>query len=223
MTQPSTPFTVEQALDQIEPAIAAYPKAAMFALADEGFDSLFEQLISCILSIRTYDEISLPASRRLFTQARTPEAVAQLSPAELEALIVPCTYAERKAGQIQAIARQVAEQYDGALPADATVLKAFKGVGPKCAHLALGIGAGQPCISVDTHVHRVVNRWGLLQTKTPEKTTAALEQLVPQHRWIDVNRILMPFGKHLCPASMPRCSRCPVRQRCQRVGVLQAR
>ncbi|MEO0406465.1 MAG: endonuclease III [Cyanobacteria bacterium P01_A01_bin.135] len=215
-------LTVKKALTQIEPVVSAYPKAAMFALAEAGYSSLFEQLISCILSIRTYDEVSLPAAKRLFSKARTAAAIAQLPLTDLEALITPCTYAERKASQIQAIAQQVVEQYGDELPADAAVLQGFKGVGPKCAHLALGISTGQPYISVDTHVHRVVNRWGVVETKTPEKTLQALEQQVPRDIWVDINRILMPFGKRIC-TTVPRCSDCPVRQGCQQVGVTRTR
>ncbi|MGF1513408.1 MAG: endonuclease III domain-containing protein [Elainellaceae cyanobacterium] len=212
-------FTVETALDRIAPMMTAYPKAAMFALADEGFDSLFEQLISCIISIRTYDEVSLPASRRLFAQARTPAALNALPVAEIEAIIEPSTYAERKAQQISAIAQQIVEQHGGDLPAEVDLLRSFKGVGPKCAHLALGIGAGQPYISVDTHVHRVVNRWGLVNTKTPEKTFTALEAQVARSRWVDINRILMPFGKYVCTTAVPQCSSCPVKASCAQVGV----
>ncbi len=212
-------FTIENALDRIAPAMQAYPKAAMFALADEGFDSLFEQLVSCIISIRTYDEVSLPASQRLFTKARIPEAIAALPAAEVEALIQPSTYAERKAGQIVAMAQRIVEEHSGVLPAKVEVLRDFKGVGPKCAHLALGTGAGLPYISVDTHVHRVVNRWGLVETKTPEKTLTAIERQLPQTRWVDVNRILMPFGKYLCTTTAPQCSSCPVEADCAQASV----
>ncbi|MGF1536118.1 MAG: endonuclease III domain-containing protein [Elainellaceae cyanobacterium] len=215
----ATPFTVERALDRIAPTMAAYPKAAMFALADEGYKSLFEQLISCIISIRTYDEVSLPASRRLFSQARTPVSMAALSVDEIATLIEPSTYGERKAEQISAIAWQIVDHHGGELPADVELLRSFSGVGPKCAHLALGVGSGQPYISVDTHVHRVVNRWGLVRTRTPEKTLAALEGLVSRSRWVDINRILMPFGKYVCRTAAPQCSSCPVEAGCQQVDV----
>lgn len=96
---------------------------------------------------------------------------------------------------------------------------AFKGVGPKCAHLALGIACGQPYISVDTHVHRVTNRWGYVQTKTPEKTTEALAAKLPQAYWIEINERLVPFGKHICTGKLPRCSTCSLLEMCEQVGV----
>lgn len=212
-------FDIDRALDLIREAVLLFPKAAMFALADAGFDSLFEQLIACIVSIRTYDEVSLPVSRRLLTRARTPAEMSQLSAQEIEELINGSTYADRKAEQIQAIARQIVSEYNGQLPCDVDVLLSFKGVGPKCAHLALGIACQQPYISVDTHVHRVTNRWGYVQTKTPEKTTLALEKQLPSRYWIEINRLLVPFGKHICTGQQPHCSTCPVLEMCQQVGV----
>ena len=111
----------------------------------------------------------------------------------------------------------------GELPANRDVLMAFPGVGPKCANLALGIAAGQSVISVDVHVHRVTNRWGYVQTKTPERTMAALGVTLPERYWVDINRLLVPFGKHICTGSRPRCSTCPVLPYCRQVGVVNPR
>lgn len=184
------PFDIDRALDRIREVVRPFPKAAMFALADEGFDSPFEQLIACIISIRTYDEVSLPVSRRLLTRARTPAAISQLTCQEIEQLIEGSTYADRKAEQIYAIAHQILTEHDGQLPCDLDVMLSFKGVGPKCAHLALGIACHQPYISVDIHVHRVTNRWGYVETKIPEKTIVALEKKLPSIYWIEINRLL---------------------------------
>lgn len=213
------PFEIDLAIALLREAVKPFPAAAMFALADEGFNSLFEQLIACIISIRTYDEVSLPVSRHLFRHANTPTAMVQLSPSEIQNLIQDSTYADRKSGQIWAIARQIVDQYHGELPSDVNVLLSFNGVGPKCAHLALGIACHQPYISVDTHVHRVTKRWGYVQTKTPEKTTLALEAKLPQPYWIEINRLLVPFGKHLCTATLPHCSTCPLIAMCEQIGV----
>jgi len=212
-------FDIDSAIAHIQKAVKPFPKAAMFALAEEGFNSLFEQLIACIISIRTYDEVSLPVSRRLFLQANTPVAISQLSIREIEGLIRSSTYADRKAVQIHAIATQIVEQHHGELPSDIQVLLSFNGVGLKCAHLALGIACHQAYISVDTHVHRVTNRWGYIHTKTPEKTTAALEVKLPRMYWIEINRLLVPFGKHICTGQLPHCSTCPLLDMCQQVGV----
>jgi endonuclease-3 len=121
------------------------------------------------------------------------------------------------------IAKAAVDNYGGTLPAEYEALTALKGVGPKCAKLALGVATKYPGISVDVHVHRVVNRWGLVSTKTPEKTMTALENLVPNKKWIDVNRLLMPFGKHICTLHLPKCSTCPVLEYCRQVGVTKHR
>lgn len=169
------PFDIDLALERIEEAVRPWPKAALFQLAEEGFASTFEQLLACIISIRTYDEVTLPVSRRLFERARTPSSVSALRWEELDGLISPSTFHERKAHQILAIAREVAERFGETLPGEREVLLSFAGVGPKCANLVLGVACGTPVISVDIHVHRVTGRWGYVAATTPEKTLLALE------------------------------------------------
>ncbi len=191
----------------------------MFALFDEGYRSPFEQLVACVISIRTYDEVSLPAAKRLFDVARTPLDVASLAAAEIDALIRPATYHDRKAYQIRAIAEAVATNHGGDVPCDPAVLMGFAGVGPKCANLALGIACDMPVISVDVHVHRVTNRWGYVRATSPERTMRALEEVLPARYWIEINRLLVPFGKHVCTGTRPRCSTCPVLDMCRQVGV----
>lgn len=212
------PFDLEEVLGRIEIAIRPFPKAALFELAEEGYASVFEQLVACIISTRTRDETTIAVARRLFDAAPTPEAVSQLGPARIDELIGASTFHEPKAHQIHVIACRTVE-LGGALPGDPVLLESFHGVGPKCASLALGIACGEPRISVDIHVHRVTNRWGYVQTKSPEKTMKTLEAQVPLERWIDVNRLLMPFGKHICTGERPRCSTCPVLAFCEQVGV----
>ena len=213
------PFDLDVAFDGIERAIAPFPKAALFELAAEGHDSAFEQLIACIISIRTYDEVSLPTARRLFAAAPTPDAMSQLSPPQIDELIGDCTFHEAKAYQIHAIATQVVREYEGVLPCDWDVLVSLKGVGPKCANLVLGIAGGKPSIGVDIHVHRVTNRWGYVAAKTPEKTLVALENTLPRTHWIAINRLLVPFGKHICTGALPKCSTCPLLAMCRQIGV----
>jgi endonuclease-3 len=213
------PFDVGLAVRRIRAAVKPWPKAALFELAENGFTSTFEQLVACIISIRTYDEVTLPVSRKLFERAHTPEEISKLSYEQLDALISPSTFHERKASQILAIARRVIDEYDGEIPCDPEVLMSFSGVGPKCAHLVLGIACGEPFISVDIHVHRVTNRWGYVKTSTPEKTMVALGEKLPRRYWIEINRLLVPFGKHICTGNLPHCSTCPVLEMCQQVGV----
>ena len=226
--RPTRAFDVDAALARVADAVAPYPPAAMFALRDGGdghpaYGTVFQQLVACILSIRTLDEVSLPVARRLFARASTPAAVAALAPAELDALIAESTFHEAKTRQILALAERTVAEFGGTLPPDAEVLTSFSGVGPKCAHLALGIACGHQAISVDIHVHRVTNRWGYVQARTPEQTLAALETTLPRAHWVELNRLLVPFGKHVCTGTRPRCSTCPVLSMCRQVGVRNPR
>jgi endonuclease-3 len=222
-TAPKEPFDIERALARVEQAVRFYPKAAMFELAEQGYRTAFEQLVACIISIRTYDEVSLPTARRLFAIARTPEQISQLSAARIAELIHPATFFARKAEQIRAIAEQTVADHNGTLPCDPSVIRSFLGVGPKCANLTLGIACGEPVISVDVHVHRVTNRWGYVSAPTPERTMVALEAVLPRRYWREINPLLVPFGKHICTGVLPKCSTCPVLDMCRQVGVARAR
>ncbi|HLE90440.1 MAG TPA: endonuclease III [Anaerolineales bacterium] len=213
------PFDIGLAMRLIRTAVRPWPKAALFELAEDGFKSTFEQLVACIISIRTYDEVTLPVSRKLFERARTPAEVSELTYEELDALISQSTFHERKASQILEIARRAVDEFDGRLPCDREVFMSFSGVGPKCANLVLGIACGEPFISVDIHVQRVTNRWGYVRASTPEKTLVAFEAKLPRRYWIEINRLLVPFGKHICTGNLPHCSTCPVLDMCQQVGV----
>jgi len=212
-------FDIDAAIERIREAVSPYPKAALFELAAEGFDSPFEILLACIISIRTRDESTLVCARRLFELARTPVDVSRLGPEAIDAAIGTCAFHDVKARQVHDIARHVVAAHGGQLPCDADLLRSRRGVGPKCANLVLGIACNQPRISVDIHVHRVTNRWGYVRTRTPEQTMAALETKLPRDYWVEINRLLVPFGKHICIGTRPRCSVCPVLDMCLRVGV----
>jgi endonuclease-3 len=217
------PFDIDIALQRIEKAVETYPKAALFELFDDGFTSAFEQLVACIISIRTYDEVTLPTARKLFAKARTPQAISQLSVDEIKALIKPSTFYENKARQIQIIAERVHQEFGDELPCDRDVLLSFSGVGPKCANLVLGIACDQPFIGVDVHVHRVTNRWGYVKTSAPERTILSLEEKLLRKYWLEINRLLVPFGKHICTGTRPHCSTCPILEMCQQAGVQNPR
>lgn len=219
------PFRFGVVLARIRRALreGGYADAAMFELATRGHRSLFAQLVACVTSIRTRDETSLPAALRLLDRAGTPGEMAALSEAEIDRLIAPATFHETKARTIRAIARRTAAEFGGELPCDAEVLTSFKGVGPKCANLALGIACGQARISVDVHVHRIVNRWGVIHTSSPEQSMHALEEILLKRYWIEINQLLVPFGKHVCTGRLPKCSTCPVLEYCRQVGVTSHR
>jgi endonuclease-3 len=217
------PFDIDVAMERIDKAVRLFRKAAMFELSDDGFGSLFELLVACIISIRTRDEATVPIARKLFELARTPEAMSRLTARQIDAAIGASTFHEAKARQILEISRRIVADHGGELPCDFEVLTSFPGVGPKCANLALGIACGQVRIGVDIHVHRVTNRWGYVQEKTPEKTMLALEEKLPRAYWVEINRLLVPFGKHICTGTAPKCSTCPVLDMCRQVGVVEHR
>jgi endonuclease-3 len=173
---PKRAFDVDEALRRIREAVQPFPRAAMFELAEDGFRSVLQQVVACIISIRTYDEVSLVLARRLFARAPEAAALAALPVEEIDALIGQCSFHEAKAREIQAIATLALERYGGELPCDEAVLLSLPGVGHKCANLALGIACGQPFISVDVHVHRVTNRWGYVSTRSPVETMRALDR-----------------------------------------------
>ena len=146
--------------------------------------------------------------------------MSKLTPGHIDGLIRTCTFHEPKARQIHAIAVRCVEKFGGELPAERDVVLSLRGVGPKCANLALGIGAGQPLgVPVDIHVHRVTNRWGVVSGRTPEQTMLELERVLPKKYWLEINRLLVPFGKFVCTARLPKCSTCPVLEYCKQVGV----
>jgi endonuclease-3 len=213
------PFDIDEAIRRLRRAVAPFPKAALFELAEDGFGSVFELLVACVISVRTRDEVTLPVARRLLTAARTPEAMARLSVGEIDELIRPSTFHEAKAPTLIAIARRAADEFGGVLPADEEVLQTFRGVGPKCANLVVGIAGGSNRVAVDVHVHRVTNRWGYVQANTPEKTMAALEATLPRKYWVEINKLMVPFGKFVCTGKAPKCSTCPVLEFCRQVGV----
>jgi endonuclease III len=213
------PFDIDEMLRRIRHEVKQFADAAMFDLADQGYGSPFHQLVACVISIRTFDEVSLPAAIRLFKAAPTPEKISKLSVRKIASLIRPASFYETKAYNIRDIAKRVVTEFSGALPCDYDVMTSFRGVGPKCANLTLGIACGARRISVDIHVHRVTNRWGYVRATEPEGTREELEKVLPRKYWVEINRLLVPFGKHICTGRLPKCSICPVLEYCRQVGV----
>lgn len=221
--QTEQPFDIDVVMECVGEAVRALPPAVLFKLAEDGYRSAFEQLVACMISIRTREEVTLPTALRLFARARTAQEMAALTVVEIDRLIGACTFHEGKARQIRQIAARAVAEFDGAVPCDFATLTSFDGVGPKCANLVLAIACGVPRIGVDIHVHRVTNRWGYVQGKTPEATLQALERVLPRQYWVEINRLLVPFGRSICTGTAPRCSTCPVRSMCRRVGVTSHR
>lgn len=188
-------------------------------LMAETYQSPFRVLISCILSLRTQDATTAKASHRLFAVADSPKATLKLTAKKIEKLIYPVGFYRTKAKNILEICRTLIAQHGGKVPDEINQLLKFKGVGRKTANLVVTLGYNKPGICVDTHVHRISNRWGYLKTATPEKTEFALRAKLPKQYWIEYNNLLVNFGQHLCRPISPLCSACPVKKYCAQIGV----
>jgi endonuclease-3 len=183
----------------------------------------FQILISCILSLRTQDKTTEAASGRLFRLADTPEAMSRLSPKTIEKAIYPVGFYRVKARQIKLISRDVSEKYNSKVPDTIEELLTLKGVGRKTANLVITVGYNKYGICVDTHVHRITNRWGLVKTKNPNETELRLRETLPRRYWRELNGILVAFGQGICKPISPLCSACKINIVCDKQGVARSR
>ena len=179
----------------------------------------YKVLISTVLSLRTKDETTKEASLRLFERAPDIFKLKELSEKEIEKLIYPVGFYKTKAKNLKKIAKIIVDKYDGVVPSDLDELLKLPNVGRKTANLVLAKGYNIPAICVDIHVHRISNRLGLVKTKTPIETEFALSKILPKKYWIEFNDLLVPFGQNICRPTSPFCSRCPIYDFCDRVGV----
>ncbi len=179
----------------------------------------FPILIGTILSLRTKDEVTAKASQRLFEAASTPDEMLKLSNIQIEKLIFPVGFYHRKAEHILQVCRILLDKYDGKVPAELDELLELPGVGRKTANLVIVLGFDKYGICVDTHVHRISNRWDYVQTKTPEQTEFALREKLPKEYWKIYNDYLVSFGQHICKPISPHCSICPIENFCPKKGV----
>ncbi len=193
------------------------PSVSQIALLEK--DRPFRVLISCILSLRTKDEVTFPASERLFNRAPTLESLSRLDPKEIEKIIFPVGFYKTKAKQIPEICRRILKEYDGKVPDEIDELLKLKGVGRKTANLVVTLGYGKEGICVDTHVHRISNRLGLVQTKDANQTEFKLREILPRKYWIDYNDLLVTWGQNVCKPISPFCSSCGIEKYCEKVGV----
>lgn len=191
-------------------------------MAEQARDP-FRVLIACLLSLRTKDETTGPASRRLFALADTPQAMLRLTPDQIERAIFPVGFYRTKARGLLRVCRELIERFGGAVPDTIDELLTLHGVGRKTANLVVTQGFNKPGICVDVHVHRISNRLGYVKTKTPAETEAALRATLPRRYWIGYNDLLVSFGQNVCLPVSPRCSRCPISATCPRVGVTRSR
>ena len=180
-------------------------------------------LIATILSLRTQDGTTAQAARRLFALAQTPETMLQLPVSTIAQAIYPVGFYNTKAETILTVSHLLIERYAGSVPNTVEELLTLPGVGRKTANLVVTMGYHQPGICVDTHVHRITNRWGYVQTKTPDQTEFALRDKLPADYWIPINGYLVSLGQNICHPTSPRCSQCPVATWCDRIGVTRSR
>lgn len=212
---------VQWLLAQLEEVRAAARPTTLAGM--EGRRDPFSLLVACVISLRTKDAVTAAASAQLLAVAPSPAALAALPESEIARLIYPAGFYRTKARQLRGLARHLLDSHGGSVPSERNALLALPGVGRKTASLVLGLGFGIPAICVDTHVHRVANRLGLVSTTTPGQTEQSLEKVVPQQHWIDLNDLLVTFGQNLCHPTSPRCSACPLTPRCPRRGVVRHR
>jgi endonuclease-3 len=195
---------------------------AVEKISHDSREDPFQVLISTMLSAQTRDPVTHAASRRLFRVARTPSALAALPARRIETLIYPVSFYRNKARHVRAAARQIVDRYRGRVPETMEALLTLPGVGRKTANLVLILShASRDNICVDTHVHRISNRLGWVQTPTPEKTERALYAVVPRRWWPRVNLFLVTWGQNVCRPVYPRCPGCVLAPHCPRIGVMR--
>jgi endonuclease-3 len=219
---PFSAATVSKALRILRREAPKWNAPVMTLVAAQSHDP-FMTLVGCILSLRTRDQVTAIAARELFARAATPAAILAMSARELEKSIYPVGFYRTKARVIRELSRDLIDKFEGSVPDEIDVLLTLKGVGRKTANLVVTEAFGKPGICVDTHVHRISNRWGLVKTATPEKTEQALREVLPRRHWLEYNGLLVAFGQTICQPRFPQCSRCPIEKLCPKIGVAGAR
>jgi len=219
---PLTSASIGRALTILRREARGWNAPVLTLMAAEKHDP-FLTLIGCILSLRTNDKTTAVAAPRLFARARTPVAMLAMDPREIEELIYPVGFYRTKARGIREICRDLIDRFDGRVPDDIDQLVTLKGVGRKTANLVVTESFRKPGICVDTHVHRISNRWGLVATKNANLTETALRRVLPRRYWIEYNSLLVAFGQTICHPTSPWCSRCPLTTMCPRIGVTRSR
>ena len=198
-------------------------QAPIVTLVAERSKDPFQILISTILSLRTKDDVTTEASRRLFNKAKTPNQMLKLSAEQIQRLIFPVGFYKRKAENIREVCHILIHEFNSRVPDDLEKLLELPGVGRKTANLVITLGFNKPGICVDTHVHRISNRLGYVRTRTPDETEMTLRKKLPIRWWIPINDILVAFGQTLCKPISPFCSHCKVFKDCERVGIVKSR
>ncbi len=183
----------------------------------------FKVLISCLLSLRARDENTEKVSKQLFEVATTPEQIIKIPLPKLEKIIFSSGHYKKKARVLHSVSNELITRFNSKVPDKKEDLLSIKGVGPKTANIVLAFAFNQLVLPIDTHCHRIPNRLGWIETKTPEQTEKELEKILPKEYWADFNAIFVQFGRDICQPVSPKCSGCPINMHCKRIGVERSR
>ncbi len=207
---------------ELRRVVRRWPTPAVGVVARETRDP-FRVLVSCVLSLRTKDATTATASARLFALATTPGSLGRLSSDTIEQAIYPVAFYRTKARSLRALCAELLTRFQGTVPDEIDDLLSLPGVGRKTANLVVTLGFGKPGICVDTHVHRITNRWGYVATRSPDETEQALRHKLPRPYWIELNDLLVPYGQFLCTPTSPFCGRCSIARWCRQTAVTRRR
>jgi endonuclease-3 len=216
------PQDIHRTISTLKQEVKRWQTPVVGVVADDSKDP-FCVLIACLLSLRTQDKTTAGASRRLFSLAKSPEQMSRLPVGVIQRAIYPVGFYRTKARTIKSLCRDIIHRFKGKVPDHLDELLTLKGVGRKTANLVITLGFNKPGICVDTHVHRICNRWGYVKTRKPDETEKVLRDKLPLKYWNILNDLLVPYGQNLCKPISPFCSRCKISRYCDRVGVVKSR
>ena len=214
-------FPVSEVLAKVKKAVQGCRVPSLTIISQKN--DPFAVLVSCIISLRTRDEVTYPASARLLKLAKTPAQLIKLSNAKLEQAIYPAAFFRNKSQSIKELCKDLVDNYEGRVPDKLEELLKLKGVGRKTANLTLILGHNKPGICVDIHVHRISNRWGYVKTKSPNETEMALRDKLPKCYWKGYNDLLVTFGQNICKPVSPFCGSCAIAEICPKIDVSKYR
>ena len=221
MLENSREFNIVEGLKKLKKAVRKFRTPSVTVIAKKN--DPFAVLVSCIISLRTRDEVTELASARLFALAKLPAELLELSNSKIEKAIYPAAFYRNKTKSLKELCQVLVKEYSGKVPDQLEELLKLKGVGRKTANLTLILGHNKPGICVDIHVHRISNRWGYVKTKSPDETEMVLREILPKRFWKGYNDLLVSFGQNLCKPVSPFCSSCPVEDECPKIGVNRSR
>ena len=214
-------FNIAEVVKELKKAVKVYGSPSVTVIAKKN--DPFAVLISCIISLRTRDDVTEPASARLFALAKSPAELLKLSDTKIEKAIYPAAFFRNKAKSLKEMCKVLVKEYSGKVPDRLEELLKLKGVGRKTANLTLTLGHNKPGICVDIHVHRICNRLGYVKTKSPDETEMVLREILPKRYWKGFNDLLVSFGQNLCKPVSPFCGSCPILHTCPQIGVTRHR